>query len=110
MPKGLPRDLRREATWRKRVGDQPGSGLSVREYCRRRGLKESGFYFWRAELARRQSRPAFVPVSVSAAQVSSPGAGQLEILLRDGVRIRLAGAVDRRLLADALAVLEERSC
>jgi hypothetical protein len=110
MSKGLPRDPRREVAWRKWVGRQPGSGLSVREYCHQHGLKESAFYFWRAELARRGSRPAFVPVTVSAPGRVATGGGHLEIALAGGARIHVAGAVDRQLLADVLAVLEERSC
>ena len=44
--------------------------MSVREFCNRRDLTETAFYFWRKELRRRDgeraTRPAatFVPVTV----------------------------------------------
>lgn len=52
------RDARLEARWRGLVeeylaGRVAGGGLSVREFCRRRKITESAFYFWRGELYRR---------------------------------------------------------
>ena len=49
------RDRKKEAKWRRVVAGQPGSGLSVRAYCFRHGVKEPAFYWWRAELARRDA-------------------------------------------------------
>ena len=54
MAKGIGRDKRREAYWRRTVREQRGSGLTVREFCRRSKLRETAFYFWRGELQRRQ--------------------------------------------------------
>jgi len=58
-------DPEKERYWRGLVQGQGRSGQSVREYCRRAGVKESAFYWWRRELARRsetrkaaRSRPA----------------------------------------------------
>lgn len=46
-------DPEKERYWRVVVQGQGGSGQSVREYCRQAGVKESAFYWWRKELARR---------------------------------------------------------
>ena len=46
-------DPEKERYWREVVHRQPLSGQSVREYCRETGVKESAFYWWRRELARR---------------------------------------------------------
>lgn len=46
-------DPEKERYWRAVVQGQGGSGQSVREYCRQAGVKESAFYWWRKELARR---------------------------------------------------------
>lgn len=46
-------DPEKERYWRGVVQGQRGSGQSVREYCRQAGVKESAFYWWRKELARR---------------------------------------------------------
>jgi hypothetical protein len=40
----------KERFWRKQVEAWQRSGLSVREFCRRRGLSEASFYAWRREL------------------------------------------------------------
>lgn len=46
-------DPQREQQWRAVLRQWQTSGQSVRDYCRAQGLKESAFYFWRRELARR---------------------------------------------------------
>jgi len=114
--RGAVGDLTKEAQWRKHVGAQPGSGLSVRAYCRAHGVKEPAFYWWRGQLARRDARKpgaAFVPVRVTADD-ATPGraagstqSGLIEIALTGGQRIRLRGPVDGRALAAVLGVLEE---
>ena len=104
------RDRKKEATWRRHVMAQAGSGLSVGEYCRRHGLPAHGFYWWRRELAWRdaQKPAAFVPVTVTAEQpVVLPG-GRIEIVLPGQRQVRVVGSVDRQMLADVLSVLEGR--
>jgi hypothetical protein len=132
MARGIShRDVTKEQYWREQLAGQPNSGLSVRAYCRRHRLRESAFYFWRKELARRgvsvASGPTFVPVHLSedsggrdtgAAEhadeaVRSAGRGVggcIEIVLSGGRQVRLLGPVDRQSLADVLAVLEGRPC
>jgi hypothetical protein len=111
---GVSRDLRKESFWRKLVGAQARSGLGVGAFCRERGQRESAFYWWRAELARRDAaarrghRGGFVPVRVIPDPAAS--AAGLEIVLAGGPCIRVNGRVDRQALADVLAVLEERGC
>ena len=46
-------DPEKERHWREVVRGQSLSGQSVREYCHDAGVKESAFYWWRKELARR---------------------------------------------------------
>ena len=48
-------DPEKERYWRGLVQGHGGSGQSVREYCRQAGVKESAFYWWRRELARRSA-------------------------------------------------------
>jgi hypothetical protein len=121
MANGKDRDGRRETRWRRIIGDQGRSGLSIREFCRRGKLTETAFYFWRSELQRRQAEqeqrrpadppavPAFLPVRV-AEHVGGPATGRIEIELSGGLRVRVAAPVDRQALADVLAVLEGRPC
>lgn len=50
---GKRRDPARERFWRRAIRDQQRSGLSVRDFCRREGLKDGAFRWWRQELPRR---------------------------------------------------------
>jgi transposase-like protein len=54
----------REQFWRQAVAAFESSGLSVREFCRQRGLHERRFYTWRKSLGLNpvDARPA-APVS-----------------------------------------------
>lgn len=51
------RDPRRERFWRKAMSRQRASGLGVRAWCRRYGLAETSFHYWRRELVRRDAEP-----------------------------------------------------
>jgi transposase len=106
------RDIQKEATWRRRLRDQAKSGQSVRAWCRQHDVTETGFYWWRRELARRDTEDSaalFVPVHVAEA-LAEDGAASMEIVLTDGRRVRLTGPVDGQALAEVLEVLERRSC
>ena len=119
---GAARLRKNEAKWRRVVAGHAGSGLTVRAYCVRRGVREPAFYFWRRELARREANrslpqevparvparpPAFVPVTVIP-HFAPGGDGAIEIVLAGQRRVRLTGAVDQQMLADVLAVLESQ--
>lgn len=123
MARGLRRDRKRESFWRRMVRGQARSGRSVRAWCLKQHLREPTFYWWRAELARRdaaaprtiaplarRSRPAFMPVRV-AEDSPANSHGSIEIVLgHRGDRVRLSGSVDRQALTDVLAVLEASVC
>ena len=47
------RSVEKEAFWKLAVDEWRAAGTSVREFCFSNGLKESAFYFWRRELAKR---------------------------------------------------------
>jgi hypothetical protein len=81
---------KREATWRRVVTGYARSGMSIRAYCAKVRVKEPAFYWWRAELARRNApkpKAAFVPVVVKAA--ASAGTEGVSIELRGGRVLRL---------------------
>ena len=100
--KGPHRDPARERSWRKILRQFAASGQSIRGFCAARQLKETAFYFWRAEIQRRDSRtlarrpckaaaqPAFAEVVVQPPIV--PPAQQ-------SLRLRLGGG--RELLLPA---------
>lgn len=116
---GVKRDGGKERFWRGEIEGQARSGQSVRAYCRAHRLQETTFYAWRRTLARRGPAP-FVPVTV-AGETAGPSdtsrsgteeirVGRIEILVGSGRRVQVTGPVDRRALADVLAVVEGRPC
>jgi hypothetical protein len=114
MARGAGRDLKKEEFWRQRLGAQGGSGLSIRGWCRRHGVRESAFYWWRRELGRRDAEAsAFAPVRVvldaPSAGAESGAPGRIEIVLPGERRVHVIGHVERAMLADVLAVLTEGS-
>jgi hypothetical protein len=54
------RARRSQQFWRRTIGDQAQSDLTVQAYCRRNSLKPATFRFWRQELARRDAESASV--------------------------------------------------
>lgn len=66
------RDPARESYWRNLLNRQRTSGLDARAFCRRQGLAESSFHFWRRTIRQRDAAspktvPAFVPAVISSA-------------------------------------------
>jgi hypothetical protein len=120
------RDRQKERLWRKLTREQVRSGLSVREFCESRGLVEGSFYFWRRELRARDaedqrvkrtassagigatsSAPSFAAITVSGWE--SPSSA-LELVLANGVRVRVPVGFDRQTLRELLSVLEQPAC
>jgi hypothetical protein len=132
-------DPEKQRYWEEVLGRWKESGQSVRDFCRAEGLRESAFYFWRRELARRsqpriaanpahkacrassaarsskpsprprQAAPAFLPVRVVTSDRTAAAQG-VEIVLEQGRTVRVQTGFDRHTLAEVLAVLEARSC
>ena len=125
---GKRRDPARERFWRRAIRQQRQSGLAVPEFCRREGLKDGAFRWWRQELARRDQQPspdprgvpeadttdaapAFLPVRVVDLEaVSTRSAPPIEIVLPGGPTVRVPAGFDPRTLGDVLTVLEGRRC
>lgn len=113
------RDAKKERFWRRAVGGQRRSGLTVRAWCARHGVRETSFYWWRRELVRREAEQpslarrdaasplvSFAPVQVTAeSDGARDGSSRIEIIFPDACRVSVVGPVDRRVLADVLAVL-----
>jgi hypothetical protein len=58
---GKRRDPARKRFWRRTIRNQQQSGLSVRDFCQREGLKDGAFRWWRQELQRRDEEPSIAP-------------------------------------------------
>jgi transposase len=114
MSRGQPRDPAKEQFWRRHVARWQSSGLSIRVYCERHGLTTPSFYAWRRTLAQRDRPPqtptavTFLPLPVPAP--SAAAGALLEIVLRNGRRLRLDPSVAADVIRDLVAVLEEQPC
>lgn len=109
MSKGSVRDGRKERQWRRWLEEWRESGLSVRGFCRVRGLAEANFYAWRRTLAERSAEAgAFVPVRVVSEEV--PTGSALELVLPGQRQVRIAPGFDATTLQRLLTVLEGRPC
>ena len=107
-------DAKKARYWRRTIGEAVRSGMSIREFCRRRRLKESQFYWWQHRL--RTARPE----GAAAKPGGREGDGQfrpgqrgrrardagIELVLNGGRRLRIAKGVDEETLRTVLAALE----
>ena len=126
MANGARRETTRETFWRRLIRGQAGSSMSIRAWCRQHSVQEASFYWWRRKLDERdqercgtggrggdrrdadQRKAAFVPVRLTE-DLPANAESEIEIVLVPERRVRLRGRVDRRALADVLAVLAEQS-
>jgi transposase-like protein len=112
------RDPELERQWRERMARWQASGLSVREFCRRHGLLETSFYYWKRELRKRDAaassaatksspvkkpRPTFLPLTVLPAATLS-----VEVRCPSG-HVVVLSACDAASLASRFVALEPQS-
>jgi lambda repressor-like predicted transcriptional regulator len=119
----------RDEQWADVVSQWRASGLSQKEFCRRRDISDRALNNWlykspyrervaRILAARSQGKldtetPRFLPVAVLSA---TPGADSqascatIEVVLPSGSRIAVTPGFDAETLRRVVAVLEARSC
>jgi len=124
--KGQRRDEAKERYWREKIRAGTRSGLSIREFCRREGLKEGQFHSWRRELWRREQEKAgrrrrqatgqgspaktsFALVDLDGDQGEMNEAG-IELVLSGGRKLRIGKGVDEKTLVSVVTALEEKRC
>jgi hypothetical protein len=68
-----------EVAWRRRLRQQPDSGLTIHEFCKREGVSPAAFHAWKRRLALRAAFPTlssrtstFVPVIVPPVHEAHP--------------------------------------
>jgi hypothetical protein len=115
------RDVEKERYWGKVIGEAARSGISIRRFCQQRRLKQSQFYWWQRELKKRQqartlasqskSKVSKEPEEATFALLSEHGGDLgstgIELVLRDGRRLRISKGVDEQTLRTVVGVLEE---
>jgi hypothetical protein len=123
MSKKQQRDKEKERFWRGVIAEAARSGMSIREFCRKRKLKEGQFYWWQRVLKERRqdrmmrrrgkthardggSQASFALVSEERGSLDAG----IELVLADGRRIRIARGVDEETLRTVLAAMEREGC
>jgi hypothetical protein len=114
---GKKQDVQKARLWQSAIREAARSGMSIREFCRRRKLRESQFYWWQRRLSvTRQSTMARTQGSTGPAsfalvsdELSASDAG-IELVLAGGQRLRIARGVDEATLRAVLAAVEPEGC
>jgi transposase-like protein len=90
--------------WRERIAEQGQSGLSVRQFCKERGLTQWSFYRWRKRL--RESGPMrFALVDRGAPRPESAVDADVELVFASGERLRFRSGIEGARLRTVLEVL-----
>lgn len=93
---------------------QAASGLSLAAFARREGLSPTRMMWWRKQLRPRPgstppASPRWVPVTIRPSALVQ-AAAHVEIVIRGGRVIRLAGPFDVQAVAGLVRSLEEPVC
>ena len=78
--------------WSKLIAEQEAGGEKVRPFCRERGIGEPGFYYWRKRL-RKSATVRFALLETTPADTGNM-ASALELVLKNGERLRIGNEVD----------------
>lgn len=82
----------KRAYWSKLISEQKASGQKARPFCRERGIGEYSFYKWRRRLQQRE--PAQFALLATAPAAVPRQEPTLELVLRNGERLRIGNQVD----------------
>ncbi len=110
-------DVEKEREWRGTIREAARSGLSIREFCRQRRVKERQFYWWRQKLqqdgVRERRQPGRGKERASFALVSDEAGmndAGIELVLGDGRRLRIQKGVDEATLRVVLSAVGPGEC
>ncbi len=90
--------------WAERVAAQRRSGVSVKQFCKERGLTECSFYAWRKRL-QEKGPVRFALVERSVRRQERTAESVLELVLVTGERLRIGTGVDGATLRTVIEAL-----
>jgi transposase-like protein len=91
--------------WLKLIAEQEACGQKVRPFCRERGIGEYSFYRWRRRL--QQSDPVRFALLETASGVAASQDSALELVLKNGERLRIGNQVEAVTLRRVLEAVRE---
>ena len=80
--------------WRARIAEQERSGLSVKQFCKERGLTAWSFYDWRKRLRESAAPVRFALVERRSGSSKPATSGDVEIVFASGEQLRIRCGVD----------------
>ena len=89
--------------WAERIATQQRSGISVKRFCKERGLTEYSFYAWRSGSRKGSQWIRFGGKGARRQERTAEAA--LELVLATGERLRIGTGVDTATLRAVLDVL-----
>lgn len=99
---GLKRGGRAARKWQRLIDGQRESGMSVKAYCRKKKVPDSGFYIWRKRLSDRNI-PENGFIQLPAPKAITPPA--FEIQTPNGYSLKISSGLDEDLLTRVLGIL-----
>ena len=90
--------------WRERIAEQARSGLSIKQFCKERGVTPWSFYDWRKRL-RERGAVRFALVEREPAKRERAIEAQLELIWPGGARMHIRSGVDGAPLRTVLEAL-----
>ena len=98
---------RSQEEWEQIINEYASSNESLAGFCRRRGVSDGSFQYWRARLERQAGSPAAEPLAVDRYVLSqSPPSARYEIRLSNGRSITVTGGFNPTELAGLVSLLE----
>jgi hypothetical protein len=89
--------------WGRLIAEQEAGKQKIGPFCRERGISEGSFYYWRNRLRKN------APVRFALLETAPPTTGRptcaLELVLRNGERLRIGDKVDAATLRVVLEVV-----
>jgi len=115
-----------ESAWRRRLRQQPDSGLTIHEFCKREGVSTASYHAWKRRLSLRATFPTapsrtstFVPVIVPRVhETQAPASSEfVTIQLANGGQVLLPITAGVELVCEVVdtvarssATREDSSC
>jgi len=113
-------DVEKHRYWQRTIGEAARSGVSIREFCRQRRLRESQFYWWQRRLKERREQrtlgknqgapgSGLASFALVSGEPATTDAG-IELVLRGGRRLWISKGLDEATLRTVLAAVQHEGC
>jgi transposase-like protein len=97
----MTRNKRSSEEWFSLIQECRTSGLSVKDFCKNKGIHSSNFYYW-VKRQRSTDEAGFLPVAISKHVMTAYSQQMVEIVYPNGVSLRFSSEVDIRMLSQLI--------